>query len=169
MQVSDLAPFIRSIEAAQVGPMLEALALRLENLVTIGLGYLSLDRESSTLSGGGEPAGEDGAAPRVVADRYHLCVRRAFVGLHPHDVGRLAGLMTQLRDKGNTVLIVEQKPDMIAIRRSMWWIWGPSPDRRGGEVVYEGDFAGLLGSGTLTGNHMKKHQPIKDKVRAAKR
>ncbi|MCR6636300.1 excinuclease ABC subunit UvrA [Devosia sp.] len=167
MQVSDLAPFIRSIKAPQVGPMLEALALRLENLVTIGLGYLSLDRESSTLSGG--------ESQRVKMVRHlgssltdiTYVFDEPSVGLHPHDVGRLAGLMTQLRDKGNTVLIVEHKPDMIAIADHVVDM-GPFAGSKGGEVVYQGDFDGLLGSGTLTGNHMKKHQPIKDKVRAAK-
>ncbi|PXA97989.1 daunorubicin resistance protein DrrC [Nostoc sp. 3335mG] len=166
MQVSDLAPFIRSIDARQVGPMLEALALRLENLVTIGLGYLSLDRESSTLSGG--------ESQRVKMVRHlgssltdiTYVFDEPSVGLHPHDVGRLAGLMTQLRDKGNTVLIVEHKPDMIAIADHVVDM-GPLAGSKGGMVVYEGDFPGLLASGTLTGNHMQKHQPIKDKVRMA--
>ena len=90
------------------------------------------------------------------------------VGLHPHDVGRLAGLMQQLRDKGNTVLIVEHKPDMIAIADHVVDM-GPLAGSKGGEVVYEGDFAGLLKSGTLTGDHMKKHQPIKDTVRKPQR
>ena len=86
------------------------------------------------------------------------------VGLHPHDVGRMAGLMQQLRDKGNTVLIVEHKPDMIAIADHVVDM-GPFAGSKGGEVVYEGDFAGLLTSGTLTGNHMNRHQPVKDRVR----
>lgn len=164
MQVSDLAPFIRAIDAPQVGPMLQALALRLENLVTIGLGYLSLDRESSTLSGG--------ESQRVKMVRHlgssltdiTYVFDEPSVGLHPHDVGSLATLMTQLRDKGNTVLIVEHKPDMIAIADHVVDM-GPLAGSRGGAVVYEGDFAGLLTSGTLTGKHMKKHQPIKDTVR----
>ena len=164
MQVSDLAPFIRAIDAPQVGPMLQALALRLENLVTIGLGYLSLDRESSTLSGG--------ESQRVKMVRHlgssltdiTYVFDEPSVGLHPHDVGSLATLMTQLRDKGNTVLIVEHKPDMIAIADHVVDM-GPLAGSRGGEVVYEGDFAGLLTAGTLTGNHLKKHQSIKDKVR----
>ena len=164
MQVSELADKVRKIKAPQVGPMLEALALRLENLVTIGLGYLSLDRESSTLSGG--------ESQRVKMVRHlgssltdiTYVFDEPSVGLHPHDVGRLAGLMQQLRDKGNTVLIVEHKPDMIAIADHVVDM-GPFAGSKGGEVVYEGDYAGLLGSGTLTGNHIKKHQPIKDKVR----
>ena len=160
MQVSDLAPFIRVVKAKEVQPMLEALAARLENLVTIGLGYLSLDRESSTLSGG--------ESQRVKMVRHlgssltdiTYVFDEPSVGLHPHDVGRLAGLMQQLRDKGNTVLVVEHKPDMIAIADHVVDL-GPRAGSKGGEVVYEGDVAGLLTSGTLTGNHMHKYQPIK--------
>ncbi|QDZ12428.1 ATP-binding cassette domain-containing protein [Devosia ginsengisoli] len=164
MQVSELTVFVRGIEAPQVGPMLEALALRLENLVTIGLGYLSLDRESSTLSGG--------ESQRVKMVRHlgssltdiTYVFDEPSVGLHPHDVGRLAGLMQQLRDKGNTVLIVEHKPDMIAIADHVVDM-GPFAGSKGGELVYQGDYAGLLTSGTLTGNHIKKHQSIKEKGR----
>ena len=164
MQVSDLAALVRTIEAHQVGPMLAALAARLDNLVTIGLGYLSLDRESSTLSGG--------ESQRVKMVRHlgssltdiTYVFDEPSVGLHPHDVGRLAGLMQQLRDKGNTVLIVEHKPDMIAIADHVVDM-GPFAGGRGGEGVYQGDFAGLLISGTLTGDHIRKHQPIKTAVR----
>ncbi|MDT7816756.1 MAG: hypothetical protein QOJ42_6672 [Acidobacteriaceae bacterium] len=111
MQVSHLAALVRSIKAPQVGPMLAALTARLENLVIIGLGYLSLDRESTSLSGG--------ESQRVKMVRHlgssltdiSYIFDEPSVGLHPHDVGRMAGLMQQLRDKGNTVLIVEHKPD----------------------------------------------------------
>lgn len=167
MQVSDLAKFIRGLEVPSVAPMIDALAARLENLVTIGLGYLSLDRESATLSGG-----ESQRVKMVrhlgsgLTDMLYVFDEPS-VGLHPHDVGRLAGLMEQLRDKGNTVLIVEHKPDMIAIADHIVDM-GPLAGSKGGEVVFEGDFNGLLASGTLTGNHMRKHQPIKADVRKPK-
>ncbi len=164
MQVGDLASFVREIQEPQVAPILAALVARLENLVTIGLGYLSLDRESSTLSGG--------ESQRVKMVRHlgssltdmTYVFDEPSVGLHPHDVGRLAGLMQQLRDKGNTVLVVEHKPDMIAIADHVVDM-GPWAGTKGGEVVYEGDFNGLLTSGTPTGSHINKYQSIKEKVR----
>ncbi len=164
MQVSDLAAWVRGLDAPQVGPMLSALAQRLDNLVTIGLGYLSLDRDSSSLSGG--------ESQRVKMVRHlgssltdiTYIFDEPSVGLHPHDVGRIAGLMQQLRDKGNTVLVVEHKPDMIMIADHVVDM-GPYAGAKGGEVVYQGDYAGLLASGTPTGSHMTKHQPLKAKVR----
>jgi excinuclease UvrABC ATPase subunit len=166
MQVSDLAPFVRGIKAKEVQPMIDALAARLDNLVTIGLGYLSLDRESSSLSGG--------ESQRVKMVRHlgssltdlTYVFDEPSVGLHPHDVGRLAGLMQRLRDKGNTVLVVEHKPAMIAIGDHIVDM-GPLAGSKGGEVVYEGDYPGLLKSGTLTGDHITKHQPIKTDGRKA--
>jgi len=164
MQVSDLAQWVHGLDAPQVGPMLSALAARLDNLVTIGLGYLSLDRDSSSLSGG--------ESQRVKMVRHlgssltdiTYIFDEPSVGLHPHDVGRIAGLMQQLRDKGNTVLVVEHKPDMIMIADHVVDM-GPYAGAKGGEVVYQGDYAGLLASGTPTGSHMTKHQPLKAKVR----
>ena len=164
MQVSDLAPFIRGIKAKEIQPMLDALGARLENLVAIGLGYLSLDRESATLSGG--------ESQRVKMVRHlgssltdiTYVFDEPSVGLHPHDVGRLTGLMRQLCDKGNTVLVVEHKPDMIALADHVVDM-GPFAGSKGGEIVYQGDYAGLLKSGTLTGNHIQKHQPIKTDLR----
>ena len=164
MQVSDLALWVRSVDAAQVGPMVAALAQRLDNLVTIGLGYLSLDRDSSSLSGG--------ESQRVKMVRHlgssltdiTYIFDEPSVGLHAHDVGRIAGLMQQLRDKGNTVLVVEHKPDMIMIADHVVDM-GPYAGAKGGEVVYQGDYAGLLTCGTPTGSHMARYQPLKTSVR----
>ncbi len=164
LQVSDLVPIVRAIAAPELKPMLDALATRLENLVVIGLGYLSLDRESATLSGG--------ESQRVKMVRHlgssltdiTYVFDEPSVGLHPHDVGRLAGLMQQLRDKGNTVLVVEHKPDMMAIADHIVDM-GPLAGSKGGEIVYEGDYGGLLKSGTLTGDHILRYQPIKTDLR----
>ena len=164
LQVSELVPIVRAIAAPELKPMLDALAARLDNLVVIGLGYLSLDRESATLSGG--------ESQRVKMVRHlgssltdiTYVFDEPSVGLHPHDVGRLAGLMQQLRDKGNTVLVVEHKPDMMAIADHIVDM-GPLAGARGGEIVYAGDYQGLLTSGTLTGSHILKYQPIKTDLR----
>ncbi|MFN4202664.1 MAG: ATP-binding cassette domain-containing protein [Tabrizicola sp.] len=164
MQVSDLIPVVRRIAAPTVAPILRSLAARLESLAVIGLGYLSLDRESATLSGG--------ESQRVKMVRHlgssltdmTYVFDEPSVGLHPHDVGRLAGLMRQLRDKGNTVLIVEHKPDVIALADHVVDL-GPRAGAAGGEIVYRGDYAGLLGSGTLTGVHLARYRPLKREVR----
>ncbi len=147
--------------------MLEALAARLENLVTIGLGYLSLDRESSTLSGG--------ESQRVKMVRHlgssltdiTYVFDEPSVGLHPHDVGRLAGLMQQLRDKGNTVLIVEHKPDMIAIADHVVDM-GPLRRQQGRRGGLRGRLSrGCSTSGTLTGNHMQQAPADQDRAAQA--
>lgn len=164
MQVSDLIPVVRRIEAPTVAPILRSLAARLDSLAVIGLGYLSLDRESATLSGG--------ESQRVKMVRHlgspltdiTYVFDKPSVGLHPHDVGRLAGLMRQLRDKGNTVLIVEHKPEMIVLADHVVDL-GPGAGAVGGEIVYRGDYGGLLGSGTLTGVHLARHRPLKREVR----
>ncbi|MGL4236307.1 ATP-binding cassette domain-containing protein [Tabrizicola sp.] len=160
MQVSDLIDVVRSIDAPSVRPIVKALTARLESLASIGLGYLSLDRESATLSGG------ESQRVKMVRHLGSSLIDLTYVfdepsvGLHPHDVGRLAGLMRQLRDKGNTVLIVEHKPDMIAIADHVVDM-GPGAGSKGGEVVYQGDLAGLRTAGTLTGIHLARHQPLK--------
>lgn len=164
MQVSDLIQVVRRIEAPTVAPILRSLAARLDSLAVIGLGYLSLDRESATLSGG--------ESQRVKMVRHlgspltdmTYVFDEPSVGLHPHDVGRLAGLMRQLRDKGNTVLIVEHKPEMIVLADHVVDL-GPGAGAVGGEIVYRGDYGGLLGSGTLTGVHLARHRPLKREVR----
>jgi len=160
MEVKDLAPFIRGIEEPTMAPMITALADRLDNLTHIGLGYLSLNRESSNLSGG--------ESQRVKMVRHlgssltdmTYVFDEPSVGLHPHDIGQLNELLTRLRDKGNTVLVVEHKPVIMAIADHIVDM-GPRAGRSGGQVVYQGDFTGLTTSGTLTGNHLDRHQPIK--------
>lgn len=160
LEVNELADFIRTINAPTYAPMLDALTAKLDSLVYIGLGYLSLNRETSTLSGG--------ESQRVKMVRHlgssltdiTYVFDEPSVGLHPHDVHRLNELLVQLRDKGNTVLVVEHKPKVIAIADHIVDM-GPNAGRHGGEVVYEGSLQGLMTSGTLTGQHMNSHQPMK--------
>ncbi|MFI7051027.1 ATP-binding cassette domain-containing protein [Streptosporangium canum] len=164
MEVRSLAEFIRGIDEPALLPMLSALASRLDSLVYIGLGYLSLNRESSTLSGG--------ESQRVKMVRHlgssltdmTYIFDEPSVGLHPHDIHRLNELLQQLRDKGNTVLVVEHKPAVIAVADHIVDM-GPHAGRHGGDIVFQGDLAGLLKSGTLTGDHMNHHQTIKTDAR----
>ncbi|MDX2162072.1 MAG: excinuclease ABC subunit UvrA [bacterium] len=166
MEVTDLAAFIRTITDPTVAPIIDALSAKLDNLTTIGLGYLSLNRETSTLSGG--------ESQRVKMVRYlgssltdvTYVFDEPSIGLHPHDIHRLNELLIQLRDKGNTVLVVEHKPKVIEIADHIVDM-GPGAGRSGGTIVYEGDLGGLMQSGTLTGNHMRAHQPIKANPRPA--
>jgi excinuclease UvrABC ATPase subunit len=165
LEVTDLAPLVRRLDAPEVAPLRDALARRLDALVEVGLGYLSLDRESSSLSGG--------ESQRVKMVRHlgssltdmTYVLDEPSVGLHPHDVGRLRGLMRSLRDKGNTVLIVEHKPDMIALADHIVDV-GPLAGSKGGEVVFQGSYEGLLASGTLTGEHIGRRRSIKESVRS---
>ncbi len=160
MEVSELVKFIQGLESRSHGPIIEALALKLGHLVQIGLGYLMLNRETSTLSGG--------ESQRVKMVRYLgssltemiYVFDEPSVGLHPHDIHQLNTLLRDLRDKGNTVLVVEHKPQVITIADHIVDM-GPGAGRDGGEVVFQGSFPELLQSGTLTGNHMNQHQPIK--------
>ena len=160
LEVSDLAEFVRTLHEPTVAPMVAALAAKLDNLVTIGLGYLSLNRETSTLSGG--------ESQRVKMVRHlgssltdmTYVFDEPSVGLHPHDIHRLNELLVLLRNKGNTVLVVEHKPRVIAIADHVVDM-GPGAGRHGGQIVYTGDLPGLLQSGTLTGDHMGSHQPLK--------
>jgi excinuclease UvrABC ATPase subunit len=164
MQVTDLADFVRGIDEPTLAPLVSALTARLDNLVHIGLGYLSLDRASATLSGG--------ESQRVKMVRHlgssltdvTYVFDEPSVGLHPHDVHRLNELLQRLRDKGNTVLVVEHKPTVIAIGDHIIDM-GPGAGREGGEIVYQGDLAGLLKSGTKTGDHLGRHSPIKTDCR----
>lgn len=164
MEVSDLAEVVKQIDDPTAGPMIASLVLRLEHLVDIGLGYLSLDRETATLSGG-----ESQRIKMVkhlnssLADMLYIFDEPS-IGLHPRDVHRLNELLQKLRDKGNTILVVEHDPDVIKIADHIVDM-GPKAGSQGGEVVYQGDYNGLLQSGTLTGRFMKRHTRIKESFR----
>ncbi len=167
MQVSDLATFIRGLEAPSIGPMIENLGGVLDNLAEIGLGYLSLDRESSTLSGG--------EAQRTKMVRHlgspltdvTYVFDEPTIGLHPHDVQQMNGLLLRLRDKGNTILVVEHKPEVIRIADHVIDM-GPGAGSHGGEIVYEGSFDDLRSADTLTARHLGVHQTVKASPRVAR-
>ncbi|SIO84722.1 excinuclease ABC subunit UvrA [Nocardiopsis sp. JB363] len=166
MQIDDLVSFVRTIDDPAVKPLVDTLAHTLDSLVQVGLGYLSLDRESGTLSGG--------EAQRVKMVRHlgsslsdiTYVFDEPTVGLHPHDIERMNNLLLGLRDKGNTVLVVEHKPETIAIADHVVDL-GPGAGPRGGTVTYTGDVAGLRASGTLTGRHLDHRIRLKDEVRTA--
>jgi excinuclease UvrABC ATPase subunit len=164
MQISDLAEFIRGIDEPSTAPMLRTLGETLDSLVEIGLGYLSLDRESGTLSGG--------EAQRVKMVRHlgsaltdvTYVFDEPTVGLHPHDIQRMNELLLRLRDKGNTVLVVEHKPETIEIADHVVDL-GPGAGPAGGEVCFTGDVAGLRASGTLTGRHLDHRVTLRSEFR----
>ncbi|MCE3035188.1 excinuclease ABC subunit UvrA [Streptomyces sp. CMSTAAHL-2] len=164
MQISDLADWVRELTEPSVAPLLDSLRGTLDSFVEIGLGYLSLDRPSGTLSGG--------EAQRVKMIRHlgssltdvTYVFDEPSVGLHPHDVRRMNGLLRRLRDKGNTVLVVEHKPEVIAIADHVVDL-GPGAGTAGGTVCYEGDLAGLRAAGTLTGRHLDDRAALKKTVR----
>ena len=164
MQISDLAGWVRGRREPSVAPLLTALGETLDSFVEIGLGYLSLDRPSGTLSGG--------EAQRTKMIRHlgssltdvTYVFDEPTVGLHPHDIQRMNDLLRQLRDKGNTVLVVEHKPEAIAIADHVVDL-GPGAGTSGGEVVFEGTVEGLQASGTLTGRHLDDRASLKPSVR----
>jgi excinuclease ABC A subunit len=164
MQISDLATWVSKIENKSVAPLLEALRATLDSFVNIGLGYLSLDRPSGTLSGG--------EAQRVKMIRHlgssltdvTYVFDEPTIGLHPHDIERMNELLLQLRDKGNTVLVVEHKPETITIAEHVVDL-GPGAGTEGGEVVFEGTVEGLRGSDTITGRHLDDRASLKPSVR----
>jgi excinuclease UvrABC ATPase subunit len=164
MQISDLAGWVRRLDEPSVAPLLAALGQTLDSFVEIGLGYLSLDRPSGTLSGG--------EAQRTKMIRHlgssltdvTYVFDEPTIGLHPHDVQRMNDLLLRLRDKGNTVLVVEHEPEAIAIADHVVDL-GPGAGTAGGEVVYEGTVEGLRASGTLTGRHLDDRASLKPSVR----
>ncbi|MEU5269454.1 excinuclease ABC subunit UvrA [Streptomyces hygroscopicus] len=164
MEIRDLAEWIRTVEEPSVAPLLAALRQTLDSFVEIGLGYLSLDRPSGTLSGG--------EAQRVKMIR-HLGSSLTDVtyvfdeptsGLHPHDIQRMNSLLLRLRDKGNTVLVVEHKPEVIAIADHVVDL-GPGAGTAGGTVCFEGTVEGLRSGGTITGRHLDDRAALKETVR----
>ncbi len=166
MQITDLAEWVRGIEDAGIAPLVEKLVETLDSFVQIGLGYLSLDRPTGTLSGG-----ESQRTKMIrhlgspITDATYVFDEPS-IGLHPHDIQRMNQLLLKLRDKGNTVLVVEHKPEMIAIADHVVDL-GPRAGIDGGEICFEGTVAALRASGTLTGTHLDDRAKLKDSVRTS--
>jgi excinuclease UvrABC ATPase subunit len=166
MQVSDLIEFIRGIDAPSVATVVSSVVERLEHLIGIGLGYLSLDRQTNTLSGG------ESQRVKMVKHLGSSLTDMTYVfdepsvGLHARDVQQVNALLRRLRDKGNTVLVVEHDPDVIAIADHIVDM-GPRAGTEGGEVVYDGTRSGLARSGTLTGQYLSRKPKLNSKPRAA--
>src|SRR4051794_114268 len=164
MQITDLAEWVAALEAPSVAPLLEALRETVESFVDIGLGYLSLNRPSGTLSGG------EAQRTRMIRHLGSALTDVTYVfdepsiGLHPHDIQRMNDLLLQLRDKGNTVLVVEHKPETIAIADHVVDL-GPKAGSEGGRVMFEGTIEGLRESDTITGRHLEDRASLKDAVR----
>ncbi|WP_068155228.1 ATP-binding cassette domain-containing protein [Rhodococcus phenolicus] len=166
MQISDLADWVRGLDEPSVAPLLKSLGETLDSFVEIGLGYLSLDRPAGSLSGG--------EAQRTKLIRHlgssltdvTYVFDEPTIGLHPHDVQRMNDLLLALRDKGNTVLVVEHKPEAIAIADHVVDL-GPHAGTEGGQVVFEGTVEGLRASATLTGKHLDDRASVKKSVRTA--
>jgi len=167
MEVGDLVGVLRTFDDPTAAPMIETLTQRLQHMIDIGLEYLSLDRETDTLSGG------ESQRIKMVKHLGSSLVDVIYVfdepsiGMHPRDVHRLNELLQKLRDKGNTVIVVEHDRDVIKVADHVVDV-GPHAGNRGGEVVFEGSFSDLLHAETLTGRYLKESMPIKGTVRTAK-
>ncbi len=167
MEVDELIEIIRAIKDPVAAPMVDSLIERLQHMIDIGLEYLSLSRETDTLSGG------ESQRIKMVKHLGSSLVDVLYVfdepsiGMHPRDVHRLNELLQKLRDKGNSVIVVEHDPDVIKVADHVVDV-GPFAGTRGGTIVFEGSFADLLNTDTLTGRHMKQSLPIKFNYRAAK-
>jgi excinuclease ABC A subunit len=164
MQISDLADWVRGLDEPSVAPLLSGLQHVLDSFAEIGLGYLSLDRPSGTLSGG------EAQRTRMIRHLGSSLTDVTYVfdeptiGLHPHDIRRMNDLLLRLRDKGNTVLVVEHKPETIAIADHVVDL-GPGAGTAGGEVVFEGTLEGLRTSDTMTGRHLDDRATLKESAR----
>jgi excinuclease UvrABC ATPase subunit len=166
MQITDLAEWLTTIDDAEVAPLMRGLRATIDSFVEIGLGYLSLDRSSGTLSGG------EAQRTKMIRHLGSALTDISYVfdeptaGLHPHDIQRMNALLKLLRDKGNTVLVVEHKPEVIEIADHIVDL-GPGAGRAGGEIQYTGDVAGLRASDTITGRHLDDRATLKDATRSA--
>jgi excinuclease UvrABC ATPase subunit len=164
MEVGDLIDVLRKIKGPVAAPLVQTLTERVQHLIDIGLEYLSLDRETDTLSGG------ESQRVKIVKHLSGSLVDVMYifdepsVGLHPRDVHRMNELLQQLRDKGNTVIVVEHDPDVIKVADYIVDV-GPQAGSHGGEIVYEGSYANLARAKTLTGQHLKQHTSIKESFR----
>ena len=164
MQIDELAEWLRGLDEPSVAPLLAGLQHTFDSFGEIGLGYLSLDRPSGTLSGG------ESQRTRMIRHLGSSLTDVTYVfdepsiGLHPHDIARMNGLLRRLRDKGNTVLVVEHKPEVIEIADHVIDL-GPGAGSGGGEVVFEGTVEGLRASDTLTGRHLDDRASVKPSVR----
>ncbi|WP_307062053.1 excinuclease ABC subunit UvrA [Streptomyces sp. B3I8] len=164
MQISDLAAWVRGLDEPSVAPLLDSLRHTLDSFVGIGLGYLSLDRPAGTLSGG------EAQRTKMIRHLGSSLTDVTYVfdepttGLHPHDIQRMNGLLLRLRDKGNTVLVVEHKPEVVAIADHVVDL-GPGAGAAGGTVCFEGTVEELRSSGTLTGRHLGDRAALKKSVR----
>jgi excinuclease UvrABC ATPase subunit len=164
MQISDLAEWVRDVNEPSVAPLLTKLRQSLDSFVEIGLGYLSLDRPSATLSGGeAQRTKMIGHLGSSLTDVTYV-FDEPTIGLHPHDIQRMNDLLLRLRDKGNTVLVVEHKPETIEIADHVVDL-GPGAGAAGGELVFEGTVDGLRASSTLTGRHLSDRASLKPSVR----
>lgn len=166
MQITDLAEWVRGLDEPSMAPLLGKLGDMLDAFVAIGLGYLSLERPSGTLSGG------EGQRVKMIRHLGSALTDVTYVfdeptsGLHPHDVQRMNELLLQLRDKGNTVLVVEHKPAVMEIADELVDI-GPGAGPGGGEIIYQGDMSGLRASGSLTGKYLDERIGLTDSPREA--
>jgi excinuclease UvrABC ATPase subunit len=164
MQISDLAQWVGGLDEPSVGPLLSSLGRTLDSFVEIGLGYLSLDRTAGTLSGG------EAQRTKMIRHLGSSLTDITYVfdeptaGLHPHDIERMNNLLLRLRDKGNTVLVVEHKPQTIAIADHVVDL-GPGAGAAGGTVCFEGTVTGLRSSGTITGRHLDDRAAVKKTLR----